>query len=446
MIKKIMNVVMLDIYPKKNYRISKDQNGGFGTANNYGDNIFLKLLNFYIKKNIDYPPLFAVQAMAELKKNNFNVSYSRKPEVSDYDLYILPSSIVTHESEIKVIKSLSLKGKKIFSIGPFATSRPYLYNAVGAKVISGESEFFFKDFQINDLNKYKNYHDVIFFKHKYNLDDLSYPSWDLIMKEVNPVMGLLGKGLTIPISSARGCPYSCSYYCTYPLQQGRKLRLRNPNYVVSEMLYWYEKFNVKNFIFRDPVFSLDKKHAHQLLSKIIETKIKFNICVETHLKDIDQKTISIFKASGVKLVYVGIESGDEKVLLDSKRTTIQFDSQIDKVKEMEKNGIKVKCMYILAQPSDNEITSKKTIKYSQKIPSTFAQFSIFTPYPGTPVYEEFKDKIIVDRYESYDQWQLVFDHDNLSRKRVRSLLNLAYLSYYLKPAWILRFLKGLYFK
>ena len=30
-----MNILVLDIYPSTNHRISKDQNGGYGTANNY---------------------------------------------------------------------------------------------------------------------------------------------------------------------------------------------------------------------------------------------------------------------------------------------------------------------------------------------------------------------------------------------------------------------------
>lgn len=441
-----MEVCFLDIYPKKNYRISKDQNGGFGTANNYGESFILKALNIYIKKNIDYPPLFAVQSMAELRNNKFSVTYSRTPDIPQKDLYIIVSSIVSYESEINVIKSLIAHNKKVFVIGPFATSKPLLYSCIGAKVISGESEFFFKSFQFEDLNNFQKYDDIILFKNIYSLDDLSYPAWDIILKNTKPVMTLLGKGLTIPISSSRGCPYSCSYYCTYPLQQGNKLRLRNTENVVNEMLYWHKNYNVNNFIFRDPVFSLNKKHTLELLNKIIDTNKKFNICVETHLKNLDKETIEKFKLAGIKLVYVGIESGDEEVLIDSKRTTIEFDSQIEKVKQLEHNGISVKAMYILAQPSDNEITSKKTINYSKKIPSTYAQFSIFTPYPGTPVFENFKDKIIVDNYEAFDQWQLVFKHSCFSIKRVRSLLNSAYLSFYLRPQWMLFYLKKIFLR
>lgn len=434
-------VLLLDVYPNKHYRISKDQNGGYGTANDYGDSFLLKLLSFYIKSSIDYPPLFAVHAIAELKLNNFDVKYARNLDNNmHYDLYILSSAIVTHETEISFIKKLRDQNKKIFVIGPFATSKPKLYTDYGAKVISGESEFYFKDFTINELNKYYNLPEIIFHKHNYTLDDLSYPAWEEVFKNLKPVMKLLGSGSTLPINASRGCPYSCFYYCTYPKQQGRKLRLRSPEKIVDEMIYWNKKYNVKNYIFRDPVFSINKRHTLDLLKLISQSNIKFNICVETHLKNIDEDMIASFKKAGIKLVYVGIESGDEQVLIDSKRTTINFDDQIYRVNKLERNKIKVKTMYILGQPSDDENTCLKTIKYSKKILSSYAQFSIFTPYPGTPVYEEYKNKIIAKKLEDFNQWQLIFDHKNLNNNKIRELLNKAYLSYYLNPRWIIKFL------
>ena len=154
------------------------------------------------------------------------------------------------------------------------------------------------------------------------------------------------------------------------------------------MEYWFKMFGTKNFIFRDPVFSINKKHTSELLEKLASSTIKFNICIETHLKNIDDEMIFLFKKSGIKLVYVGIESGDTDVLLDSKRTTIAFDEQIYKVKKLEENNVKVKSMYILGQP-DTLRTCLKTIKYSKKILSTYAQFSIFV-YPGTQVKKNIK--------------------------------------------------------
>ncbi len=438
----MLKILLLDIYPNKNYRISKDQNGGYGTANDYGDNFFLKLLSLYIKKTIDYPPLFAAHAIAELQNNNFDVKYSRTLEDEvEYDLYVIPSSIVCYETEREVIKKLNAQKKNIFVIGPFASSKPELYTDYGAKVISGESEFYFKDFKLKDFDNFNNLPQVIYHKHNYNLDDLNYPAWDIVFKKIKPVMKLLGKGSTIPINASRGCPYSCFYYCTYPKQQGRKLRLRNNDKIVKEMEYWFKMFGTKNFIFRDPVFSINKKHTSELLEKLASSTIKFNICIETHLKNIDDEMIFLFKKSGIKLVYVGIESGDTDVLLDSKRTTIAFDEQIYKVKKLEENNVKVKSMYILGQPTDTLKTCLKTINYSKKILSTYAQFSIFTPYPGTPVFEEYKDRILTDKYEDFNQWKLIFNHNNLNTSEVRNLLNKAYLSYYLNPKWLFFYLK-----
>ena len=441
----MLKVQLLDVYPDKNYRISKDQNGGYGTANDYGDNLILKFLSLYIKKNIDYPPLFAVHAMSELRKINFEVEYSRKLNKNvNFDLYIVPSSIVCYETEKEIVNELSSLNKKVFVIGPFATSKPELYTKYGAKVISGEAEFFLKDFNESKLQEFNNLPDIIFHKHNYTLDDLELPAWDLVFEKIEPVMKLLGKGSTIPINASRGCPYSCFYYCTYPKQQGRKLRLRKVENIVNEMEYWNNKFGTKNFIFRDPVFSIDKKHSLELLNMIAKSKTKYNLCVETHLKNIDNELTECFQKAGIKLVYVGIESGDEQVLIDSKRTTIGFDEQVEKVKMLEKNNIKVKSMYILGQPTDNEKTCIKTIKYSKKILSTYAQFSVFTPYPGTPVFEEYKNKIITNKYEDYNQWQLIFKHKYLTSQKVRKLLNKAYLAYYFNPFWIKKFIKTIF--
>ena len=50
------------------------------------------------------------------------------------------------------------------------------------------------------------------------------------------------------------------------------------------MFTFIDKLKVRNFIFRDPVFSLDRKHTILLCEEIINSGKKFNIAVEIHLK------------------------------------------------------------------------------------------------------------------------------------------------------------------
>src|SRR5262245_41275775 len=102
-------------------------------------------------------------------------------------------------------------------------------------------------------------------------------------------MNFIGAGATVPLIATRECPYSCYHYCTYPLQQGRKVRARDPQAIVAEMIHWSEQLGVVNFSFRDPVFSINRKHTIELCDEIQRSGRKFNLAVETHLKNIDEE-------------------------------------------------------------------------------------------------------------------------------------------------------------
>jgi radical SAM superfamily enzyme YgiQ (UPF0313 family) len=434
-----MNILFIDPYPDVNYRISKDQNGGFGTANDYGDDFFSKLISYFVKKSVNFPPLYAVQSIGELVANGHNVEFSNKFKIDNsYDLYIVVSSIVCHETEINVIKKLKIERKNIFAIGPFATSFPKPYIDAGAKVIAGEPEMFFHKFS-NDVSQFEKLPKIIENFITVDLDQLAIPGWEIIFKNYTPKMSFLGSGPAVNINASRGCPYSCFYYCVYPLQQGRKLRLKSPDKLIFEIKYLNKKLNVKNFLFRDPVFSIDKKHTIEICEKIISEKLNLNIGIETHLKNIDHDLADKLKKAGVKLIYVGIESSDIDVRKSSHRTSENNDEQLKKVSYLEKIGIKVKAMYIIGMPSDTKEKFISTLEYAKKINSFYAQFSVFTPYPGTPVFKDYESLITEKKFEGFNQWKLVFKHQNFSERDVRNLLAHSYKTYYLNTRWILRF-------
>ena len=116
----IMKILILDIYPNKPYRISKDNNGGYGSANKYGTNLISKAINWFVKKNVDWPPLSCVHVAGILREKNHQVKYMRTlPEnLDNYELFIVTSSIVGCETEINTIKELNKLNKKVAVIGP----------------------------------------------------------------------------------------------------------------------------------------------------------------------------------------------------------------------------------------------------------------------------------------------------------------------------------------
>ncbi len=434
-----MNILILDPYPKKSYRISKDTSGGYGTGNDFGDSFLPKTLKKLLIKNSKWPPLFAAYTYSVLKKDRHNVVYDEElpKNYEFFDLIIIVSSIVSHETEIELIKKINNK-VKIFVIGPFASNNSEKYLKYNLSIIMGEPEIFFiknKDF-INFSEKKLISHDV----KDFNLDELPYPEYEEMGYDLKKINNLFGRGKSIPLIATRGCPFSCFKYCVYPLQQGRKIRQRSIKGIIDEIKYWKIKYSVKNFIFRDPVFSINRKHTVELCNELIQEKININFIAETHLNILDSDLIKLLKKAGLTGIKVGIESFDEEVIQEANRHTATKDDQLKKIRELERNKIQVSAMFILGFPADNPKTVMQTINYAKKLNTTYAQFSVWTPYPGTPVFFEYKDRIITNKMEDFDQYRLVFKHNVFSKEEIRYYLDKAYSNYYSRLKWVFKYI------
>lgn len=439
-----MKFLVLDIYSDDKFRISKDQNGSYGTANDYGDSFLANILNKFLKKNVDIPQLFIPHVIAEITKKGFVADYKKlivgndfeinKLFLDDYEYIIIPTSIVCHETEYRVVKELYKK--KLILVGPFVTNNANLYDHLDVKIIKGEPEFFFMNLQFEQLKDYAKFPKISMVKET-DINLLSRPMWEKIIDLKKTNMIFLGKGPSIYMNASRGCPYSCFHYCVYPLSQGRKVRLKDPNKLVDELEYFKNKIGIKNFIFRDPVFSINNKHTEEICDIIIQRKLNIKLCIETHLSNLNEKISLKLKKAGVRLAYVGIESIDEDIKKISHRHSDLDNNQTSKVNFLEKIGIKTKCMYIIGMPEDSTKNFFKTLIYAQKLNSTFAQFSIFTPYPGTPAYNQFKDVILEKKLSKFNQWNLVFAHKYFLPKEIKKLLLKSIFAYYFRFRWII---------
>ena len=434
-----MKFVILDVYPDKNYRLVKDTAGGYGTGNNFGNTLFSKLLNLYVDNSIGMPSMEVMYISSILKKDN-EIYYTRKyddPEVEKADFIILPTSIIAHETEINVLKLI--KHKQVFVTGIFSNILREKYNEENTVIIKNEADTFFYNIQKSG-NLNREYLSNIFkdntlinqFYSPVDLDDLPFPDWSEYCKKYplrNDFFSLSQK-VAVPILATRGCPYSCFNYCTYPLQQGRKVRARSVENIIKEIKHWQKEIGTNKFVFRDPVFSINRKHTISLCEEIIKQNLNITFMVETHLNNMDDQMIQLLKKAGLELIYVGVESSNHVVLKDMKRFTIEHDKQYEIIKKCQDAGIIVKTMFIIGNPEDTEDTINASIQYSKYLPSLYAQYSVFTPYPGTPVYGDFKELINVEQLEKFNQYNLVFKHKNLSADKIEKLKSLAYFKFY----------------
>ena len=435
-----MKFLILDIYPKDDWRLVKDTAGGYGTGNDFGNTFFSKALNKFVSKMISMPPMYAMYIYSILKAKGQEVEYERsiknEKAIDDADYIIMPSSIIASETEIEVIKNLTTKSKKIFVVGIFSSVLKDKYKMKNSYIVPGEPEGFFLKvaYDIKTLDSFfENNNDENFTNNFVeNLDDLPFPDWEYYSKKYplrNNFLGFNSK-TAIPMLASRGCPYSCFNYCTYPLQQGRKVRLRSVKNILDEINHCIKTVGTNKFVFRDPVFSINRKFTVELCKEIIKQGLKIEFLIETHLKNLDDELINLLKLAGLKMVYVGVESSSSNVLKGINRFTVDNDQQYQIIKKLKENGIIVKSMFMLGMPDDSVETIKETIEYSKFLPNQLVQFSVFTPYPGTPAYNDFKDKIVVQEYEKYNQYNLVYKHKSIDNNILIKLKNLGYRKFY----------------
>jgi len=434
---KMNKIVILDVYRKSPYRISKDTCGGYGTENDFGKGLPAFLLSRLAKFSLFWPPLAALNLLSEFLNNNqFDSIYSQDPNIIDssVDFVFVSTSIVCCDYELKTTKELIKKfpNIKFFAFGSFSKFYEERYREIGVCVIDGEPEFLFQNYNIDQKNLNLFHANGTVSSPKKNPNNLSLPLW-VNQNSASTKNFLFGyRDGYYPIIATRGCPYSCYEYCVYPLQQGRVVNAASPEKIIDDVNFINQKTRAKNFVFRDPVFSINKKYTFDLLNAFANKGFdKYSFTVETHLNNINEELAIAFYNSGVKWVKFGIESADMEVKKNVHRYTLDNDEQKQRVNICKKNKLKTVAMYILCQPEDNFDTHKTTIDYSKYLETDLAQFSLFTPYPGTPFYEKNQEIINEDDFEKFNQYNLVFKHKIFNNEDAKKELGIAYKEYYL---------------
>jgi len=336
---------------------------------------------------------------------------------------------------------------KIIFGGPHTTVMPeeiLKEKAVDAVVI-GEGEKIFSDLIKNNLDFKKTlgvwYKDKDIVKNKpnefiHNLDDIPFPNIEqLDMKNYfknwfqleSVKFGL--KGLNIIAS--RGCPYDCTF-CQPTLSRifGKKIRKRSAKDIKQELKHWKDKYKIKAFMFQDDTLIADKKWTSEICREIKELNLLWGCNVRANL--VEEETLRKMKAAGLRKVFMGVESGSQRVLnevYDKKITLKQVENAVKIVKKL---GIRIQGYFMIGAPTETLEEIKQTIKFSNKLNLDEATFSITTPLPHTYLYDMIKDKITKD-VSDFDYYKnSVFNHE-LGAKKLDSLRKQALLKFYLNP-------------
>jgi radical SAM superfamily enzyme YgiQ (UPF0313 family) len=246
-----------------------------------------------------------------------------------------------------------------------------------------------------------------------NLDKLPIPARDLL-KNKRYIYPLLGQNCTV-IQTSRGCPFDCAYYCPYPLVQGKKWRAMSPQRVYSELEDCVDKNHIKNILFRDATFTLNRQRTISICQKIIDHKLKFSWWCETRINCLDEELMKIMKKAGCHGMNIGVETGDPNTLKTQGKPGVSLEQlQIIKI-HAQKIGLKLHFLLIIGLPQENRRSLLLTFQLIKRLNPDSLGVTIVTPYPGTKLFDDAtKNKWIKTvNWDKYSGSEVIMKTDNL---------------------------------
>lgn len=260
-----------------------------------------------------------------------------------------------------------------------------------------------------------------------DLDSIPFPAWDLFELDKYSKPGVVITG--------RGCPYRC-IFCAANAISGAKYRTRSIKNIIDEIEMLYTKYGLKEILFADDTFTVDKQHCIRLCREISAKNFKISWMAEVRANTVDDEVALEMAKAGCVHVQIGAESGDNEVLkyIGKNITTDDIERA---VKVYNKHGISVACSFIIGHPYDTKDTIEKTIEFAiklHKMNSDFVKckFSILTPLPGTFIYDNKESlgiRISSNNWDEFTFFNPIIETNNLTSKDIQSLYSRALLRY-----------------
>ncbi|MCK5493274.1 MAG: radical SAM protein, partial [Candidatus Omnitrophica bacterium] len=221
-----------------------------------------------------------------------------------------------------------------------------------------------------------------------NLDDIPHPANHLIINKENMLPDDFGR-----IFASRGCPYSC-IFCASNAIWSKAVRYRSPENVVSEIEQINNKFHPVYFHFEDDSFSLNKTYVKQICDLLLSRNIRINWGCETRVDLVADDLLKIMKKAGCAKILLGAESGNESTLKKIKKNTTL--AQIRKAVSLcKKHRMETAIFFMIGFPWEGESEIKQTVDFMKELDPQFAVYSISTPYPGTELFEIYKQEGLI---------------------------------------------------
>ena len=274
-----------------------------------------------------------------------------------------------------------------------------------------------------------------------NLDSLPFPAWDLIDIQKYKEMWLDRHGYySMNMVTTRGCPYHCNW-CAKPIW-GQRYNSRSPENVAAEMKWLKEHFEPDHIWFADDIFGLKPNWVERFSELLRENDsvIPFKCLKRADL--VTEKTALALAKAGCKTVWLGAESGSQKIL-DAMDKGDKVEDIYQAAELLHKNKIEVGFFLQFGYPGETWDDVQMTLKMVRECAPDDIGISVSYPLPGTKFFERVKMEL-GEKQNWVDSNDLaMLYHGPFPQEFYRILHGRVHHEFRLRSAWRKRELRGI---
>jgi anaerobic magnesium-protoporphyrin IX monomethyl ester cyclase len=265
-----------------------------------------------------------------------------------------------------------------------------------------------------------------------DLDGIT-PDWDLL--EWSKYMYVpLGVRVAIP-NMARGCPFTCSFCSQWKFW--RDYRIRDPKKVVDEIEELVNKHDVGFFILADEEPTINRKKfvafCQELIDRGLPDKIKWGI--NTRVTDImrDKELLSFYRKAGLVHVSLGTEAAAQLKLDQFNKETKVADNK-EAIRLLREADIFTEAQFIVGLDNETPETLEETWKMAWDWQPDLANWSMYTPWPFSPLFQELGDKVEVFDFSKYNFVTPIMKPEAMDRATLLDRVMANYRRFYMRKA------------
>ncbi|KAB2842582.1 MAG: B12-binding domain-containing radical SAM protein, partial [Melioribacteraceae bacterium] len=384
-----------------------------------------------LERQMPYPPLGALYAAAVLESLNHEVIFfdaMLAESAQEFNKKIIkekPDAVLIYDDEFNYLTKMCLSNMRGAALSFIKTAKEnniktivyssdatdfsqFYFDAGCDVIIFGEGEVTLTEvfdllekenyeaekFTVNGLKFINNgkIHSTETRKVIKDLDIIANPDYDFVNIDLYKKIWKENHGyFSLNISTTRGCPYRCNW-CAKPLY-GQVYNSRSPRHVVSQIKELKEKYGVEHLWITDDIFGLKPGWIKEFSEICEKEKIQIPYkCLSRPDLLIKNDTVKYLINSGCKTIWLGAESGSQKILdAMDKGTTVE---QIYEAAKQIHNAGREAAFFIQFGYSgedweDIRLTRKMIIDC---MPDDVG-ISVSYPLPGTKFYEKVKSEM-----------------------------------------------------